>query len=338
MQQIRWASLLLLVAIVFKCHASDSAFISSFRNPFLPKPEEPVIDTSKGQPFLDSLNLKSSLEPKVLYTEPKQFFDVATAFMPFILRRGSGSFAEGYRINIVPRDDTKYSFARIGKYQLSETCDRDSAPVMNRSPVIIYEFEGCPFCRKVREAVSILSLDVEFRPCAQGSMWRKEIKTKYGKMATFPFMTDPNTGVEMFESNDIIEYLWRLYGCGNVPDSLTSTFTPVTAGIGLLFRIGKGNKVRSSDPPEKPLILWSGEGSPYSKLVKETLCELDISYIQRSCPRGSPNRQLMFEKTGRFQIPFLEDPNRDVQLFESSAIIEYLEKVYSLEKPKVEYM
>jgi glutathione S-transferase len=336
MHQVRRISAFLFVAIYFKT-SSVSAF-TSLRNPFLPKQEQQLVDTSKGQPFLESLNLESSLEPKVLYTEPKQFLDVATAFMPFIFRRGSGSFAEGYKINIVPRDDTKYSFARIGNYQLSETCARDSTPVMNRGPVIIYEFEGCPFCRKVREAVSILSLDVEFRPCAQGSTWRKEIKDKYGKMATFPFMIDPNTGVEMFESNDIIEYLWRLYGCGEVPDSLTSPFTPFTAGVGLLFRIGRGNKVRSSDPPEKPLILWSGEGSSYSKLVKEVLCELDISYIQKSCPRGSPNRQLMFEKTGRFQIPFLEDPNHDVQLFESSAIIEYLEKVYSVEKPKVEYM
>lgn len=37
-----------------------------------------------------------------------------------------------------------------------------------RKPIEIYEFEGCPFCRKVREAVNILDLDVVFYPCPQG--------------------------------------------------------------------------------------------------------------------------------------------------------------------------
>lgn len=37
-----------------------------------------------------------------------------------------------------------------------------------KKPVEIYEFEGCPFCRKVREAVNILDLDVVFYPCPQG--------------------------------------------------------------------------------------------------------------------------------------------------------------------------
>lgn len=37
-----------------------------------------------------------------------------------------------------------------------------------RKPIEIYEFEGCPFCRKVREAVNILDIDVVFYPCPQG--------------------------------------------------------------------------------------------------------------------------------------------------------------------------
>lgn len=47
---------------------------------------------------------------------------------------------------------------------------------------------------KVREAVSILDLDVMFYPCpAGGPTWRENVKQKGGK-ASFPYMVDPNTG------------------------------------------------------------------------------------------------------------------------------------------------
>ena len=31
-------------------------------------------------------------------------------------------------------------------------------------PLVLYEYEGCPFCRRVREAVTTLDLDLEVRP------------------------------------------------------------------------------------------------------------------------------------------------------------------------------
>ena len=37
----------------------------------------------------------------------------------------------------------------------------------------------------------------------------------------------------------------------------------------------------------------------------------------------------MLEKYGRFQVPFLEDPNQGVCLFESKDIVEYLNKTYA---------
>lgn len=48
---------------------------------------------------------------------------------------------------------------------------------------------------QVREAVSILDLDVMFYPCpAGGPTWREKVKQKGGK-ASFPYMVDPNTGM-----------------------------------------------------------------------------------------------------------------------------------------------
>jgi len=330
------------VAFVTNKNPSKISQLKLFKNPFGNAPElEPLTAEEKSQMVLDDLGMESSTEPRVFYTDPKRAVDIATAFMPFILRLGSGSFAEGHKLNIIPIDESKYTFSTItDKYQIEETCALDAPPTFNRGPIVLYEFEACPFCRKVRESVSILSLEVEFRPCPQGSRFRKEIKEEFGNKATFPFMRDPNTGVEMFESDDIIKYLFNTYGKdGTVPSSLEGNIVnTLTAGLGLLLRSGRGSKIRSSDPPEQPLTLWSGEGSPYAKLVKEELCELQIAHVQIGCPRGSVQRQRMFEKTGRFQIPYLEDPNTGASLYESSAIIEYLDKMYGVKISPVPFM
>jgi hypothetical protein len=149
-------------------------------------------------------------------------------------------------------------------------------------------------------------------------------------------------GIEMFESDKIIAYLFRAYSKsedGNVPSSLSGgLFTTLMTGSSLLFRLGKGSKSKESNPPATPLTLWTAEGTPFGKLVREELNELQISHIQISCPRGSVNRQKMFEQTGIFQIPYLEDPNNGVKLFESCAIIEYLQKMYGVKSTAVDYL
>lgn len=339
-----WRMRLLFVFIGFGSSRGELAFANRqsflsfpFQNPLAPKSPNVENVELKGEAFLQSLDLKSSREPKTFYTDPKRSWDIATATVPFVLRLGSGAFAEGHKLSIGPKDNSKYTIAEIGSdKQLVETCAIDAPPQESRGPLVLYEFEGCPFCRKVREAVSMLSLEVEFRPCPQDSSFRREIKEQYGQKSTFPFMMDPNTGVEMFESDDIIQYLFRTYGKGEVPSSLQGNiFCTLSAGLSLLPRATKGGRRRSSNPPELPLTLWSGEGSPFAKIVKEELCELQIVHRQISCPRGSPNRQRMFEKTGRFQIPYLEDPNTGVEMFESSAIIEYLETVYGADRKSV---
>ena len=264
------------------------------------------------------------------------------------MRLGSGVFADGYRLSVEPRDESKYTILSLGnKYQIKETSHQPFSK--QNLPLIIYEFEGCPFCRKVREAVSMLSLEVTFRPCPKGErFFRPEIKSLHGDKATFPYMMDPNSGVKMFESDDIIRYLFRVYGKGGDGDgnnnkvpwtlSATSPLVPLSAGLGLLPRLGRGTTYRMSNPPSAPVIFWSYEGSPFCKMVRERLVELGIPHTQISCPRGSFHRDRLYKKTGRFQVPYVEDPNTRVELFESAAIIEYLEKVYGLAEPRVKYL
>jgi len=262
------------------------------------------------------------------------------------MRLASGVFACGYQISLARRDASRYTILSLGSVgQIRETSDIVSSK--QNEPIILYEFEGCPFCRKVREAVSMLSLEVTFRPCPQGGAFRKEIKNEYGAKATFPYLVDPNTGVKMFESDDIIAYLFRVYGNSKKNDKVPWTLSPpgsplvtLSSGLAMLPRINRGNRYRASNIPEQPLIFWSYEGSPFTKLVRERLVELGLPHTQISCPRGSVNRQRLFQKTGCkfFQVPFLEDPNTGVELFESAAIIEYLEKVYSVPEPRVKYI
>jgi glutathione S-transferase len=66
-----------------------------------------------------------------------------------------------------------------------------------------------------------------------------------------------------------------------------------------------------------------------SNLFIFRVVELEIPHIQKSCPRGSRKRNELFAKTGTFQVPYIEDPNTGVKLFESADIIEYLNDKYA---------
>lgn len=314
---------------------------------------ESIAATSvKAKGTLERLGITPT-KPQRFRVAPGQLQDIGTAAVTTLFRLGSGAFAEGYSISLISKDDPSslidgkpsYSVAALGPYQIKEASTLSPSQTSpDYNPVEIYEFEGCPFCKKVREAVSILCLEVCFKPCPMnGPTYRNEIKTAYGNNATFPFMRDPNTGVEMFQSDDIITYLFRTYGTdGTVPSVLNPSggFTTLSAGLSLIPRLGAGSSYKLSKKPSQPLILWAYEASPFCKLVKECLCEMELPHIQITCPRGSANRQRLWDKTGRFQVPYLEDPNTEdnVSLFESSTIIEYLKKQYGIPKPTVDYI
>jgi len=90
----------------------------------------------------------------------------------------------------------------------------------------LYEYEGCPFCRRVRETLTILDLDAEIFPTPRETFKKygfidksrfRPIVLKKGGKSQFPFLIDPNTGVAMYESNDINRYLWKEYGSEAAP-------------------------------------------------------------------------------------------------------------------------
>lgn len=222
-------------------------------------------------------------------------------------------------------------------------------------PIEIYEYEGSPFSRRVREVLTELNLDAVIYPCPRGGKrFRPQVKPMAGK-TQFPFMVDPNTGVKMLESQDIINYLFAHYSStGKTPKRwqnlpkvpVQSTLVSLASGL-------RGIKSRQRKPLPadfQKLELWSFDGSPYSRLVREALCELEVPYILHNVakerwqdmgpavlrlkpgkyvPLANGKREKMLPlMQGKMQVPYLVDANTGRKLFESDDIVAYLNQTY----------
>jgi hypothetical protein len=114
--------------------------------------------------------------------------DLTLASIPSVLRFGSG--------NLAPSN--------------LSACTRP------KKRLILYEFEACPFCRKVRESASALGLELHVKPTpretlteygfSSKSRFRPEVKNHpKGGALRFPFLIDENTDTAMYESDLICD-------------------------------------------------------------------------------------------------------------------------------------
>ena len=194
----------------------------------------------------------------------------------------------------------------------------------------LYEFEVCPYCRIVREALSALSLDPVIYPCPKGGKhFREKVKAEGGRYQ-FPYLVDPNNNVAMYESADIADYLFREYGTGSTPWFLRQRgFAVSTSMLASGFRPQRGRRAVESTIPDKLLELYSYEGSPYCRIAREALCELELPHRLRNVPRRSPDRDAFISVAGKMQVPYLLDPNTGMEMFESEDIRRYLYETYA---------
>jgi glutathione S-transferase len=214
----------------------------------------------------------------------------------------------------------------------------------------LFDIENCPYCRLVREALTELDLDAEILPCPKaGERFRPEVVERGGK-AQFPYLVDQNTGEEMYESLDIVAYLFETYGQRELPlrwrAGRLQTFGSMLASAP---RMNSGMQAIPGEAPEFLLELYSFESSPYARPVRELLCEMEIPYILRSCGRTQlrewilppvrramkitpdsdlENRRNLQQQEGKVSIPYLYDPNTEEGLFESGEILAYLRDTY----------
>lgn len=82
------------------------------------------------------------------------------------------------------------------------------------------------------------------------------------------------------------------------------------------------------------LELYQAEDCPYSETVRQTLTDLGVSYVVHN-PRTHSgtvrNEQTHAELVtlgGADQIPFLVDQKREVTMYESDDIVDYLTRHY----------
>ncbi|MGH7786601.1 MAG: glutathione S-transferase N-terminal domain-containing protein [Candidatus Binatia bacterium] len=194
----------------------------------------------------------------------------------------------------------------------------------------LYEFEACPYCRKVRDALSALDLEAMIYPCPKdGPRFRRTAKQRGGK-AQFPFLVDPNTGRELYESDDIVTYLFAEYGDGAVPLSLRlGPLTDVSSFVASAARPGFGARYVPAKQPKKPLELYSFEASPFCRIVRERLCALELPYVLHNVAKHSPSRAAFTRRSGKMMVPYLVDPNTKTEMFESADIVAYLDRTYA---------
>lgn len=216
----------------------------------------------------------------------------------------------------------------------------------------LYDMEGSPYCRFVREAFTALGLDVQILPCpAGGKRYRPQAQALGGKQQ-FPLLVDPNTGRTLYESADIVDYLFATYGTGRTPASYQrGPVRPAFSALATVARGLRGIRARPARSPEQQLHLWSFESSPYSRLVRERMTELELPYVLHNLgkeqwadmgpatrrvksgpyqPRPGGKRAALLARLGRVQVPYLEDPNTGAAMFESREIVAYLEATYAL--------
>jgi len=219
--------------------------------------------------------------------------------------------------------------------------------------LILFDQEGCPSCRMVREAITALNLDVLIMPCPTGGKNLALMQRESG-YKTVPVLYDAELEHKTHSADDIIEYLYQKYRGESAPQKAMPNWqSNVLSRAASLSRLNAGMSVRAARKAEKPLTLYSFESSPYSRPVRELLCELELPYqlinlgkqqwsdmgpakarftLKPYQPIKHSKREAFMVMYGDVQVPFIVDPNTGIQMFESKDIILYLRNTYALDE------
>lgn len=218
--------------------------------------------------------------------------------------------------------------------------------------LVLYDREDDAECRLVREALTELGLEAQIYPCpAGGKRFAERRKKISAESKEGPLLHDPNTAVTKAGANAIISYLFVQYLGKPPPPTMKASLLNLLGSM--LANLARGTQEISAQPshyPKKSLVLYSFESSPFSRLVREKLCALELPYhlinlgklqwsdmgpakmhlsFGRHRPTPGSKRDAFFQEHGKVQVPFLIDPNHGVKMFESEDIVAYLEERYA---------
>ncbi len=215
----------------------------------------------------------------------------------------------------------------------------------------LYDREDDAQCRLVREVLTELNLDVLIYPCpVGGKRFAKQRKKLAPKAGPGPVLYDPNTKTTLISARSIIAYLFKTYAQTTIPRRLhLPLLNTLSSHLATLSRSTYRHGAQASYTPKQLLTLYSFESSPFSRLVREQLCSLELPYHLINLgklqwadmgpaafrlvpgpyhPPPDSKRALFLQQHGKVEVPFLIDPNTQVAMFESQDILQYLQKTY----------
>jgi hypothetical protein len=185
-----------------------------------------------------------------------------------------------------------------------------------KKPLVVYEYEGCGECKKVREAIALLDLIVEFRPCPGGVTGFADLLSTASKgRREVPFMQDTNSMYkpELSGSASIVKHLFDTYGPGidAAPAKLKGggkggvAVSKVKANarpgkLPLSPRRGRGAHVDNAsidNTKMRPITLYGWEGAKFVTPVRKELDALGLPHLFVNCAAGSTNRAVLSKKT-----------------------------------------
>jgi glutaredoxin len=236
---------------------------------------------------------------------------------------------------------------RLGRGTKVASCVSSSLEKVNRpvTPLILYSYEGNQFCRLVREVLTELDITYELRSAGKESPRRAELAAINGGSSQCPYLIDPNTGMSMAESRDIIQYLYDNYALWTPPseilewlsDNVVSLVKPIYKILAPL-QAGASTTTSSSsndknindeyqrnlaaaitsiqnEVSSNTVVVYTYDLSPFSYETKALLDSLKVEYAEISLgkewipglisPDGAIKRAALLEMTGQSSLPHI---------------------------------
>jgi glutaredoxin len=247
--------------------------------------------------------------------------------------------------------DTIDLLASIGASSIRSWRGTSASKTVNQPAknLILFDQEACSDCRFVREALTELNLNAMILPCPVGGKSILKLKEESGT-SELPRLFDPNTDENILGRDNIIRYLYKEYRGSLMPSQFENKLiNNIASKLASSLRLNAGKNYTPARAAKSPLTLYSFESSPFSRIVRERLCELELPYLLINLgkqqlsdmgpakfrftlkpyqPIKNTKRDVFFKKYGNVQVPFLIDPNTGEELFESLEIVKYLDKTY----------
>lgn len=202
-------------------------------------------------------------------------------------------------------------------------------------PLILYSYEGNQFCRLVREVLTELDITYELRSAGKESPRRSELASITGGSSQCPYLIDPNTGVSMPESADIVEYLYQNYASWTPPSELLEWASNNVMSLAKpVFKVLAPLQAGENDPESNyqqkiqatireiegeaasaSVVVYTYELSPFSSETTSLLDRLGVEYKEISLGKewlpgliaesGAIKRAALLDMTGQSSLPHI---------------------------------